>query len=146
MKYPEDWKIWSWVLESMTLPRPCVRFGPLYPRLGAHPVYSPDIMIFIKTFQDFGKNLREYLESLDQRFGPEEEVKIAGLPAIRREVLLPSGPGDSELATYLKKENLIFEFIFSPADLHTITEEDLKLNDQILSTFKFTEKDEEKTN
>lgn len=100
------------------------------------------------------ENLRDYLKedfSKDSSkrkltmgvatIGDQEEIELAGLSAVQREEFMVGKY--SIMATYLKKNNLIFKFVFHGTEpsLYTVTEEDRELNDQIISTFKFIDKD-----
>jgi hypothetical protein len=71
--------------------------------------------------------------------GEQEEIELFGLSAIQREEFLVGR--DSILATYFKKDSLIFKFSLygTRPFLHTVTDEDRELNNQILSTFRFLE-------
>jgi hypothetical protein len=130
IKYPMDWEI----EKALMTPKPIVAFSPL--GKGCFFIYIEDI--------PRERELKDYLRELDERrefnFGNQKEIEFLGLPAIQREEYVKYS--ETFLTTYVKKENLIFKFYFcsslSPAQFG-VTEEDRKLNNQILSTFRFLE-------
>ena len=142
VKYPENWEMATGE-ELSIFPKPVVLFSPKDKIVSLH-------IYIIKAPKE--KSLKEYLKDADtQKLGmeynlaeqaefeiPEEEIEFLNLPAIRREEFIIGGHY-SILATYLKRENLVFKFEFYPSDklLLRIIDEDRKLNNQMLATFRF---------
>lgn len=137
IKYPDDWELKEGPFEppSPVVPEMIVMSSP-DEGLGGFNI------IIIEIPEEI--SLEEYIGDLDLRsLGKEfnireqREIKLTGLFGIQRKEHRINGRY-VELVTYLKKDNLIFRFLVSPMSSHEIiADEDQRLNNQILSTFRF---------